>query len=318
MALLLESEPAPGPNGPQACFTSATAKTDSKEPLDLARAALALADRPHRAALATTLAQELARVTRAGALAEPAFDGTRAERAIVHAALARFATGWSKDASTGRRYVQGLSSLRDARGGYGSTEATRDVVRTLVALDETAGATREPARITVLDGKTRSVVDLAPRSTAVVPLGKGTRSVELEVTGGPVVARLERPALRSFTAAPDQTIAPVTVAVAWPNDAVVGSTGIVHVTYTATLGRNVTVTTRMPLPPGVELAAPVDKVTLRQGVVHVALTLNAAETLTLPVRFTLPGKMMVPEAETRTTSEDQPRSLSPARALVVR
>src|SRR5690606_30981165 len=58
IAFFLEAEPPPGANGPLPCFTTLTAKADSKAPLDLARAALALFDRPHRAPLATTLASE--------------------------------------------------------------------------------------------------------------------------------------------------------------------------------------------------------------------------------------------------------------------
>ena len=71
------------------------------------------------------------------------------------------------------------------------------------------------------------------------------------------------------------------------------------------------------VPPGVELAGPVQNGVLRQGVVHLTTKLTESETISIPVRFSLPGTMLVPEAETRTTSEEQPRTLSPARWLTV-
>src|SRR5690606_6462548 len=110
--------------------------------------------------------------------------------------------------------------------------------------------------------------------------------------------------LRRFLAAPDTTITPIAASIDWPNDARAGGTNVVHVSYKSSLGRNATVWTRLPLPPGVELAAPVKGVSVRQGVLHVRTTVSAAETIALPVRFALAGKMLVPEAETRTTSEE--------------
>jgi hypothetical protein len=109
----------------------------------------------------------------------------------------------------------------------------------------------------------------------------------------------------------------VQVAIEWPPDAKANATGIVHVSYTTTMGHDVSVHTAIPLPPGVELAGPVKNAVLRQGVVHLTERLNGTETVSIPVRFSLPGTMLVPEAETRTTSEEEPRTLSPARWLTV-
>ena len=125
--------------------------------------------------------------------------------------------------------------------------------------------------------------------------------------------------LRTFAAtAPDTTVAPLTVAAEWPNEAKAGSTGVVHVTYRSALGRDATIWTKLPLPPGVELAAQTKDVSIRQGIVHVKTTAGAEHTLALPVRFTLPGKLLVREAETRAVSEEVARSLTPARTLIVR
>jgi hypothetical protein len=210
-----------------------------------------------------------------------------------------------------------LLALRDAQGGYGSSEATRDAVRALVALDlgQPTGT-----RVTVRGdhGPRGQVVDLRPSAGAVIPLAQATTDVELELQGGPVLARLEQPALRSFLGPPDTSIAPVAVTTDWPNDAKAGTTGVVHVSYTTALGHDVDVWTRLPLPPGVELAAPVKDVVLRQGVVHIRTTVASSATIPLPVRFTLPGRVLVREAETTTTSEEQPRALTPARPLVVK
>jgi hypothetical protein len=92
----------------------------------------------------------------------------------------------------------------------------------------------------------------------------------------------------------------------------------VHVTYRSALGRDATIWTKLPLPPGVELAAQTKDVSIRQGIVHVKTTAGAEHTLALPVRFTLPGKLLVREAETRAVSEEVARSLTPARTLIVR
>jgi hypothetical protein len=208
-----------------------------------------------------------------------------------------------------------MLALRDARGGYGSSEATRDVVRALTALEAKLA---RPARVVVFDGGAKRVVDVAANGSATLSLGPRTTELLLDVQGGAVFARLERPALRPYGTAPDASVAPVAVSVDWPNDAKAGSTGVVHLAYRTSLGRNTGVWTRMPLPPGVELAAPVRNVALRQGVLHVRTNVGVEETIPLPVRFTLPGKVLVPEAETRVVSEEHPRTLTPARALAIR
>lgn len=319
VASLLEAEPPPDANGPLACFTSLTARADSKAALDRARAAHAYLDRPHRMPLATTVVKELAQATRADNLKSlPVFEGTRAERAIVFSALSRSAHLWSKAPQhASHRYLEALFALRDARGGYGSTEATRDVVRALVDFDSAASKPGS-AKVTVRDGGSKQIADVPSNGNKILSLGQQTKHVEVDVAGGPVIVRFERPVLRTWSAPPDSTITPVSVSVDWPNDARAGTTNVVHVTYKSALGHTAALWTRMPLPPGVELAAPVKDVRLRQGVVHIRTSASSSETVALPIRFTLPGKTIVPEAETRTTSEEQPRALTPSRSLVVK
>jgi hypothetical protein len=314
--LLLETEPAPTAEGPAACFTTLTGNLGSKAPLDLARATLALADRPHRTALAENQARDLASATFAVAGRDPIVDGSRAEKAIILAALSRSASAWSKEPNMGRKLAQTILTLRDARGGYGSSEATRDVVRALVALE----AQTPPAASRVIvteNGRAKPALEVPARGKTVVELGASTMTADVAVTGGPAIVRLERPVLRRFLSAPETAITPVQVAIEWPPDAKANATGIVHVSYTTTMGHDVSVHTAIPLPPGVELAGPVKNAVLRQGVVHLTERLNGTETVSIPVRFSLPGTMLVPEAETRTTSEEEPRTLSPARWLTV-
>jgi hypothetical protein len=182
-----------------------------------------------RATLAQNLTRDLAKATNDG----HRVDGTRAEKAIVLAALVRSGPAWAKDEPTTRRLAQEMLTLRDVRGGYGSAEATRDVVRALVSLEGVPA----PSRVTVHDGKTTKMLDIAPRGSASVALAPNTQSIDVEVTGGPVIVRLERPVLRRYQAPPDTSITPVTVAVDWPTDAKVNTTGVVHVSYTSETGR---------------------------------------------------------------------------------
>lgn len=314
--LLLETEPAPDAEGPAACFTTLTGNLTSKAPLDVARAALALVDRPHRAALAENQARDLASATFAFGGKDPIFDGTRAEKAIVLAALSRTASSWSKDPNIGRKLAQTILTLRDARGGYGSSEATRDVVRALVALEAQTPPTASSIVVSE-NGTVKPIVSVPARGKSSVELAPGTMTVDVAVTGGPVVARLERPVLRKYLSAPQTAVTPIQVTIEWPPDAKANATGVVHVSYTTTMGHDVSVHTQIPLPPGVELAGAVKNAALRQGVLHLKERLNGTETISIPVRFSLPGTMLVPEAETRTTSEEQPRTLSPARWLTV-
>jgi hypothetical protein len=317
LASFLEAEPPPSPTGPLPCFTLLVGKAEPKTSLDLARTVLALADRPHRAPMATSLAQDLARQTRADSENGPVFDGVRAERAIVVAALARTAFAWSRDPKASERMLARLLSLRDAGGGYGSSEATRDAVRAIVAVGPAGDGASKRTRVIVTEGKQRRVLDVPANGSAALDLGASTTEVSLDFGGSPALARLERPALRSFLAPPDTSVTPLRVATDWPNDAHAGATGVVHLTYTSSVGHDVAVWTRLPLPPGVTLAAPVPDVVLRQGVAHVRTSVGATATIALPVRFSLPGRMLVREAETTTTSEEQPRALTPARMLTV-
>jgi hypothetical protein len=306
---ILEAEPAPGNNGPLPCFTERVAKVDPKSTVDIARVVFATIDRPHRAFLAAQWARELAKRTHA--LREPIVEGARSERAIVLAALARTVHVWSSGDDP--RLVERLLSLRDARGGYGSSEATRDVVRLLTSRpEERAGR----ARVVATTGKRSRTLEVAPNGRASIVLGAGVTAVDLDSKGAAATVRLVRPMLRPFTT-PDSSLAPVTVTTDWPNRARAGSTAVLHVGYRLGAGRPRTVETTIPLPPGVALAGPTNDVTTRQGVLRVRAHVTSNETIAIPIRFTLPGKLLVREAITTTLSEESERAVTPARVLEV-
>ena len=310
----LEAEPAPERNGPLPCYTKVVAKLDPKTALDRARAVQALLDRPHRMPLAASIAKELAQATRADGLA-PRVDGTRAEQAIILSALARSATSWSTKPEAARVLVNRVLGLRDARGGYGSAEATRDVVRALAALETKAPSA---AHVVVKEGKKEHVLDVAPNVTTTLTLPPGAHDLDVRTEGGPVLVRFVRPALRGFGAPPDLAVAPLTVATEWPTEATVGSTAVLHVTYKRGIGRPLTVSTRIPLPPGVDLAEKVDDVHVRQGALHIEATPDGTQTLSIPIRFRLPGRFVIAPSETRGRSDEEPRITTPAGTLNVR
>lgn len=310
----LEAEPAPESNGPLPCYTKIVGRLDPKSGIDRARAVQALLDRPHRMPLAASIAKELAQATRADGLA-PRVDGTRAEQAIILSALARSAPSWTSRPDAARVLVNRVLSLRDAHGGYGSAEATRDVVRALASL-ETRPATA--SHVVVKEGKKEHVLDVPANATATLLLPPGARELDVRTEGGPVLVRFVRPALRSFGAAAELTVAPITVTTEWPTEATVGSTGVLHVTYKRGIGRPLAVATRLPLPPGVDLAEAVSNVHVRQGALHIEATPDGTTTLSIPVRFRLPGRFVIAPSETRGRSDEEPRITTPAGTLTVR
>lgn len=310
----LEAEPAPDANGPIPCFTSVIAHLEPKTAVERARAVHALLDRPHRAPLAASIARDLAQATKAESL-DPRIDGTRPERAIILSALARSASIWSTRPEAARTLVDYALSLRDARGGYGTAEATRDVVRALVALEPKPA---QAAHVVITEGMKKRTLEIGPNVTGMLPLPATAHDVEVAITGGPVLVRFVRPALRGFGAAPDTTVAPLTVTADWPTEATAGSAAVLHLGYKRGLGAPIAVATTVPLPPGVELAAPVAGVHLRQGVLHIEMTPGESQTLSIPIRFTLPGRFAVPPTETIGRSDEEPRMTTPAQMLVVR
>src|SRR3954471_11952077 len=98
-----------------------------------------------------------------------------------------------------------LGAQRDGQGGYGSVQATRFVVRALL---ESAGADPAPGPATVTVRWTElgeggragpsGQREVGRGGSIVVPLGAAVTAVRVQTPARDIVARLERPMLRSF------------------------------------------------------------------------------------------------------------------------
>jgi hypothetical protein len=323
----VEAEPPPNGGSVDACWDAYVtdtigAATSGSDPMALARLVLALADRPHRAAVLAVLADRLrekvaldasGRVTLPGPLARD-----RAARATIYAALLRAAAIGTPPAKPSVDVLAAWALVeRDPQGGYGSPLATRSVVRALLSwVPEDAS----PTKVVVESGGARREIDLLPGASADVPLPAGATAAVLEARGAPFVARFEQPMLRPFWHAPDDMAAPARIDVSWPEAPVAGASGTLRVSLRHTLGRATTLDARIPLPPGVTLAAPVHAVRQIQGVLVLRTTADASplpQTLEIPVRFGLAGKVTAREAKVGLTYEDAPRALAPARTITI-
>ncbi|MCC6555919.1 MAG: hypothetical protein IT372_23410, partial [Polyangiaceae bacterium] len=321
----LDAEPASAAGAAEACWdafvtdTTAAAQRDGDR-VRLARAVLALAERPHRAAAAAALADRLRQAVSLGASGGVALPphqaGDRAARAIVYAALLR-AAGLGKSAAAPARLSAWLAVQRDPRGGYGSASATRAAVRALLSQPDGPPG---PTRVTIVAGSTRREVEVGSSARVVVPLDPAAVRVEVSAAGPGVAARLERPVLRLWSSPPDDAASPVHMAVAWPERPRAGKTGTLAVSLQHGLDRPVSIDARIPLPPGVSLARPVNGVSQIQGTLVVRADMAAArqpKRLEIPVRFALAGKLTAPEARARVAFQDLAHAVAPARPLRV-
>ena len=339
----LDAEPPPESGTRLSCWdanassAAASLETDA-DPVALARAVLALSDRPHRASLAATLAEKLkdrVGLRPNGVIALPAArERDRSARALVYAALLRSARlgpeplppGAGEAASAAKTPARVPEELlmawvyvqRDADGGFGSAEATRAVVAALLASSIGEQGT---STVLVSSGAERREVQVGPDARVEVSLPADATSVQVEVKGPGVLARLERPVLRLWSHPPEAAESPLRVDVTWPSDARAGHGGVVVVTARHTRGRPTDLDLRLPLPPGVGLAAPVDGVRQVLGTLAITRTLDASglpAQIDLPVRFGLAGAVTVPEGRATVHFEEVPRALVPARPLLIR
>lgn len=322
----LDAEPALDSGAALACWDAFVASamepiTSGSDPVALARGFLAVAERPHRAALAATLIERLREqvaLRPSGAITLPdAAARSRASRAIVYAALLHGARTGKPSPAPPERLAAWVGVQRDADGGYGSAAATRAVVRALLA-----GAPEEKgtSRVTVKSGGTRREVEVAPSARIEVPLDADAVSVDVQVVGPGLVARLERPVLRPWSRPAEEPPSPLSLDVRWPQDARAGTSRPVAVILRHTRGRHTTVDVRLPLPPGVSLAAPVSGVRQVQGALSLRRALDASGLpveIDLPLRFGLGGRVTVPEARASVAFEEVGRALAPARPLVI-
>jgi hypothetical protein len=337
----LDAEPAPVGDSAMACWDAYVSEVvdrveKSHDPSALARALLAFADRPHRAARAEEAAERLrawANVKPRGAIALDApFANDRAARATVFAALARAAVlrAGRHPAVSSERFLAWAAIQRDRSGGFGSPSATRAVVRAMIAASPPPFArsgdtpdTPRPGTKTVVsvvaDGVARDV-ELSGSSAPTIVLEPRTRALRVETRGAVLLARLERPALRAWSQPPsDAALSPVHLDVVWPK-ARAHHVATLRVTTRQDLAHNATVDIDLPLPPGVALAEPVESVRQVQGVLSIRRALEASSlgtTIEIPLRFALPGKVTVPEGTARVAYEEAPRAIAPARPLVI-
>lgn len=339
---VLDLEPAPSAAVPP-CWgayvsTATRALANEGDPERIATALVALADRPHRAAIATNLADRLRGIVKLDASGEidlrstpsgasrsartSGHQGDRARRATIYAALLRAQRFGKKIAGEDVLFGQ-LAALRDVNGGYGSSGATVAVLRALLSSQlEGRGTTRVHVHVdkgSSGQGAIDRDVDVPESGFVVVNLPAGTLDVAVRTTGPALVARLERPVLRLWTRPPPPQESPVGLEVEWPKDPAAGTTGTLRLHVRHSLEGTVDVDARVPLPPGVTLGAPMHGTLQIQGVLAVREPVDhSGKVIEIPVRFGLGGKVTVPEATARIARSSSAAATAPARALAIR
>jgi hypothetical protein len=339
----LDAEPGATGGAALACWNAFVTETvesvlHSEDPVVLARAVLALAERPHRDLLTATLADRLrekvALRASGGIALPPSSARDRADRATVYAALLRASRLGKPAAAPPVRLAAWLAVQRGDDGGYGSSLATRSVVRALLA---SAIEVKGHLSATITENGHSKTVDVAPSTRLEIPLDPATTSVKIDVKADPcegeggkpvpcsaiagLVARFERPVLRFWSKPPEQDESPIHLDLGWPNDAHAGMTGVLRVNLRQSLGRSPTIDIRIPLPPAVTLAEAVSGVQQIQGVLRIRRkvdTSSLATPLEIPLRFGLAGYVTAPEARAEVAFEDVPRAVAPARPFWIR
>jgi hypothetical protein len=207
---------------------------------------------------------------------------------------------------------------RDVDGGYGSSVATRAVVRALLASGSDVPG---KSLVTVTAGGSTQTISLDRSARIVVPLAADVMGVKVEVTGPGVIARFERPVLRLWSKPPEEVDSPVHVAVEWPTEPRAGRTGVLRLLARQGMGRSGTLDVRVPLPPAVSLAEAVTGVQQIQGVLMVRRALDGSDSpvvIEIPVRFGLSGMVTAPEVRASMAYEEVQRAIAPARPLWIR
>ncbi len=322
-----------------AAFTSSTLQqlAGTSDPLQLARALLAVADRPGYAIVAGALADRLRAAVPVGAdgtLALPgAYAGDRASRSIAMAALVRarhlggVAPGSASaiEAAAGRLWTR-LLLEREASGGYGSIQATRMVLPALLGTPGAVAASVPPSTIDWSEiGRDGGVgprhrLTLGAGAPVSVALSATASAVRIEATPPGLIARIERAALRPFVRTAEAENGPLHLDVQVPRAPRAGATAPLQLSLRHDLGRRVPVVVRMPLPPGATLAEPVGGVRQVQGALYVSTQLDSdplPRVFEIPLRFALPGAVTFPEAVGRVDDDELPPTRAPARPLVV-
>ena len=323
----LEAEPEAVNGTAKPCwdaFVTETAETVQKsgDPEAMARLLLSVIERGHRRILAASLADRLREqlaLKPSGALRlADDLAARRATRAVLFAALLRAVHVGRPSAADAERLVSWIGVQRDGQGGYGSSLATRSVVRALLSEGPTA---KDPTHVVIEGAGAPIALDVPPVARIVVPLPADTTRVTVRVQGPGVVARFERPVLRLWSHPPSDAESPLHIEALWPDDAKAGKTGTLRLRVRQTVGSAVTADLTIPLPPGVALAEGVSGVRQVQGVLSIRRSVDASALPTvieIPLRFGLAGLLWAPEARARVAFEDMPRAIAPARPVVVK
>jgi hypothetical protein len=212
---------------------------------------------------------------------------------------------------------------RDGKGGYGSAEATRQVVRALL---ETGGTSTSPAaiRYTELSAKGKPIAQrdlhLGADSTVTLQLSPDTTSVRVEGASRGLLARAQRPLFRSYFLPADPGTSPVHVDLTMPQSPSKDGLASLQVNLRHDLGRSTTLMVRIPLPPGAMLAEKVANMWQVQGAIYIRTSLDSdslPRVIPIPLRFTLAGSVTMPEATARVTDDEVPPARAPARPLTI-
>lgn len=329
-ALLLDTAPASVEGSTLACWDAFLATTIERlrtesDPVSVGLAALALAERPERrlelGALVARLRQ-LSAVRPSGELSlARAYQGDRASRSVVLAALLRTAALVPGLSAPPVRVASWLVQQRDAGGGFGSTQATLYAVRALLPMAEpevrsatvrvlAEGKDLPKVGVSAPVDKQGRTIDLDPRIASVV--------LQTDVPG--VVARIERPVLRSWANPPDPSGSPLRVDAVWPEAPRTGRNGLLRVRVQHDLGYKVRVRVWIPLPPGIVMSEVVSGVRQVHGTIAITALVDASSAPTLlsvPIRYGISGTFTAPEIVAYVEDDESIRAYAPARPIVV-
>ena len=294
--------------------TAVTYAMASLEPATVARAILALADRPDRATDVQNLVTKLRAMAHLARSGRITLDrGSRADRTIVYAALLA-ANKLGTSPVGDERLAAWIAVDRDASGSFGFVSASRAVARVFTVVGMGAGA---PQTIVVDDGSGIRRVTLGASGVIFLGLGPRTTKVTVRAETG-IVARLERPMIRGFSHPPDESDSPLRLDVKWPDDARAGHIATIHVTMSSLASETVRAVARIPLPPGAAMVAPLADVTQVHGALLVVADLGTSRTFDVPLRFSLGGRATVREARIVTPRAAYARGLALAKPLTVK
>ncbi len=324
----LEIEPPPINGVRLACWDAFVTEAvytvrKSGDAASVARAVLALAERPHRVSLAANLAKQLRdmlSVSAGGEIALSYFQSAdRAYRALVYAALVRSASlGAAWGGPNAAKLLAWLKIQVDAKGGYGSSVSTRAAVQAILAM---APASETKTVVTVTAGDFKKEAEIPLNEAVKIALPAHVKKATLLVSGAPVLTRYEQPMLRLWSRPPESAQSPVRFETTWPSKALAGGVAPLRVSLNSTSSDgSATVEARIPLPPGVSLAAPITGVRQIQGVISIRKNVGFSPhpiLMDIPLRFGLSGKFTVPEARAKLAFEEAPFATAPARPLVV-